>query len=139
MTTNESDQARRNRLRRLAEQQVKSSARSAQAIPKEEVLQLIHELEVHQVELEMQNEELRQSESELEESRQKYFRPLRPGFGRLRDPTARKAAESWRHQLIEITEDAVIAIDRKSRIARFSIPLRRRCFDTAPRKLSGKK
>lgn len=38
-----------------------------------EIKQLVHELEVHQVELEMQNEELRRAQYELEESRLKYF------------------------------------------------------------------
>ena len=38
-----------------------------------DIPKLIHELEVHQIELELQNQELRRSQAELEVSRNKYF------------------------------------------------------------------
>ena len=61
------------RLRERAEKQIKDSARVPKALPRDDILELIHELEVHQVELELQNEELRRSQSEIEVSRKKYF------------------------------------------------------------------
>ena len=42
-------------------------------IPLEEALNLLHELEVHQIELEMQNEELRRAQEEIAASRARYF------------------------------------------------------------------
>ena len=38
----------------------------------EEMLSLIHELQVHQIELEMQNDELRRTQLDLEAARDKY-------------------------------------------------------------------
>ncbi|PKN04127.1 MAG: hypothetical protein CVU74_08490, partial [Deltaproteobacteria bacterium HGW-Deltaproteobacteria-9] len=60
-------------LRRQAEERLR--AKKAQLpLPqsKENVQRLVHELEVHQIELEMQNAELRQAREELELSRNKY-------------------------------------------------------------------
>jgi diguanylate cyclase (GGDEF)-like protein/PAS domain S-box-containing protein len=62
-------------LRRQAEEKL-SERKSAVATPpatQSDTLRLMHELQVHQIELEMQNEELRRIQDELEASRAKYF------------------------------------------------------------------
>jgi two-component system sensor kinase FixL len=233
MKTDESDKARRTRLRKRAEEQVKRSARSAKAIPKYDVLQLIHELEVQRVELDMQSDELRRRESDLEDSRKKYFDlydlasvgyvtldrneiireinltgaellgrerarlkgnrftrfvklsdrdevyrfcrrlfesgereeievtiehgekapldvlvsgvALQDSEGNLSslqlamtDITARKEAESWRRKLIETTQDAVIAINRKSQIVLFN-PAAEKMFGYGAEEVIGEK
>jgi PAS domain S-box-containing protein len=69
-----SDQAAE--LRRRAEEIAREKAISQPKIDllsHEEIRRLLHELEVHQIELEMQNEELRRAQKELEESRERYF------------------------------------------------------------------
>jgi diguanylate cyclase (GGDEF)-like protein/PAS domain S-box-containing protein len=62
-------------LRREAEMKLGARAKKAALPPSTEAdsRRLVHELEVHQIELEMQNEELRRVQEELEESRAKYF------------------------------------------------------------------
>ncbi len=65
-----SDQPDLLQLRRAAEAKLASLPKAAQTRPVEE---LLHELQVHQIELEMQNENLRQSQLELEQSRDRYL------------------------------------------------------------------
>jgi PAS domain S-box-containing protein len=64
-------------LRRQAEEiisgEVAISTANLKALSPAVVLKLMHELQVHQVELELQNEELRQTQLKLEEARDRYF------------------------------------------------------------------
>ncbi len=59
-------------LRKQAERALKSQTVDLQELSTEDIKSIIHELQVHQIELEMQNEELRRTQSELEESRNRY-------------------------------------------------------------------
>jgi diguanylate cyclase (GGDEF)-like protein/PAS domain S-box-containing protein len=60
-------------LRRLAEERLREKLGTLQPLRSEaEMQRLLHELEVHQIELEMQNEELRQAQQELELERNRY-------------------------------------------------------------------
>ena len=64
-----------NRGRHLRDAAVKKLVRTPGAAPKMEGKtpeELVHELQVHQIELEMQNEELKRAQLALEESRDKY-------------------------------------------------------------------
>ncbi|GFK93513.1 Alkaline phosphatase synthesis sensor protein PhoR [Fundidesulfovibrio magnetotacticus] len=61
-------------LRKRAEMQLNTrKIKTDEAMTPEEMLQMMHELRVHQIELEMQNEELRRTQMELETLRAKYF------------------------------------------------------------------
>ena len=61
-------------LRRRAEEKVRADEAQTRETPSpEEAGRLLHELQVHQIELEMQNEELRRAQGELEASRARYF------------------------------------------------------------------
>ena len=59
-------------LRRQAEKLLRTSKRDVAVMPDKDVQQLVHELQVHQIELEMQNEELRRAQVALEVARDRY-------------------------------------------------------------------
>ena len=60
-------------LRRRAEKRLKASKKQeVRPGTKEETRRLLHELQVHQIELEMQNEEMRQARAEMEAGLERY-------------------------------------------------------------------
>src|SRR5438094_4832917 len=61
---------RKSRLREEAEAQLAGAPQTG--APARSVEDLLHELQVHQIELEMQNEELRRAQLALEDSRARY-------------------------------------------------------------------
>lgn len=60
-------------LRRKAEKKLMGTAAAQAALPEIDGQRLIHELQVHQLELEMQNDELQRTKGELEASLGNYF------------------------------------------------------------------
>jgi len=60
-------------LRKRAEERLRKQSADLGAPAPQESWLMLHELQVHQIELEMQNEELRRTQVELEASRARYF------------------------------------------------------------------
>lgn len=76
MTDRDHIETSMNRLRKKAEEKVRSKFPSLHDVDKltlNDVQQLLHELEVRAVELEMQNEQIQRSQTALERSRDRYF------------------------------------------------------------------
>lgn len=55
-----------------AEELLRKDPTAIKKLPDEQVIDLIHDLQVHQNELEMQNEELQRAQLELEDSRNRF-------------------------------------------------------------------
>jgi len=108
------------KILRQAKARLRATKRDVAAMPVKDVQQLVHELQVHQIELEMQNEELRRAQMELEASRNRYvdlydFSPA----GHLTLDTHGKIVEA------NLSAGALLGINRKELIgqplARFII------------------
>ena len=66
-------QALRQRAESAFQKKTDLSPQQLAALSPEAVRQMLHELQVHQIELEMQNEELRRAHLELDAARERYF------------------------------------------------------------------
>ena len=72
----EKNNGKPNRFKKLCKQAEKRLLKSdvdLSNMPVEDINELIHELQVHQIELEMQNEKLRKSQLNLEAVRDRYI------------------------------------------------------------------
>jgi len=73
MAENDAIQKDSTDLRQACGGSLAETIRRLGALAPQESWLLLHELQVHQIELEMQNEELRRTQIELEASRARYF------------------------------------------------------------------
>ena len=109
-------------LRDRAERKVATAKPNAWKSPiPQDALQVIHELEVHQIELEMQNEQLRQTQAALEVSRAQYFdiydhAPV--GYFNLGEKGVILKANLAAANLLDVTRGELV----KQRLDRFILP-----------------
>ena len=63
----------RRQAEKIAREKADRSPKKHEAFSPEETLRIIHELQVHQIELQMQNEEMSRAQAELDAARVRYF------------------------------------------------------------------
>jgi len=68
------EKQRKQHLRRRAEAKAAQSAASQEGLSPGEIKNLLHDYQVHQIELEMQNEQLRETQKQLEMARDRFAR-----------------------------------------------------------------
>jgi PAS domain S-box-containing protein len=105
----------------------------------DELRQLIHELEIHQVELEMQNRELREAQATLEESRDRYvelYDAAPVGFLTLRGNGSIRELNLTAAAMIGVERDKLIGASLVSWLTPFDRP-RLLAFLRNPRKEGG--
>ena len=73
LTRSDQEAGLRKRAEEIVLEKTAQSPENLKAMSPEEILQKLHELQVHQIELEMQNEELRRAQVELNAARTRYF------------------------------------------------------------------
>jgi len=66
------DHSKGDSLRKKAEKILSQKSKDLRKVHVEDIKRLIHELDVHQIELEMQNDELRRAQAEIGLSQAKY-------------------------------------------------------------------
>jgi PAS domain S-box-containing protein len=108
-------------LRQRAEARLASAAAAAEAASETEVRRLVHELQVHQVELEIQNQELLCTQQALVNSRSRYvalfeFAPI--GYVTLDVDTTIREANWMAAELLGVERSALIG----EKLAHFVLP-----------------
>ena len=112
---------RRDRAEEIARGRSTQSSQNQEAMSLEETQRMLHELQVHQIELELQNEELRRAQAELDAAGTRYFDfyDLAPvGYVTLSAEGLILEANLTAASLLGVARDALI----KQRFSNFILP-----------------